>query len=502
MCLFRFKAKITEPSQAYTQWLAQQRTVKDIINFANNFTYVSDKEQFGKVDRWQTPSEFFVNKRGDCFTGDTKIIVVNKETKYYELKSLKELEFSWQKYQALSYNFKTQQYEFKNITAFMNKGEKPVKKYWLKNNTYFKCTDNHRFFTANALHNVTQYDILNKNGSIKIKEIEAKNLSTDWRKPEHFIFMANSIPALNAYKEDKEIAWLKGLYTAEGYSEKYHVCIANDNLLIRKKVESILTKHNIPYSNSKRLKCGYQSILKSSLKQELQEFGHNAFDKDIPSAYLSMGEEEIEFLLDGNADGDGYRLKEKYNDGKKLVYSTSSDSLCEKIFFLHLILNRPLTIYHSIKHGGVGKKPIWRLYENINNRQKREYLNGIGKIGVKRIEDVGIEEVYDITVEDNHNFILWNGVIAHNCEDIHLFIADAIHRALGLESYLIIAWKFTRFPLTEAHGMTIYKQSGQYYLLNYRRTYLMNSLKDKQALKQAGYNYIGGIWRMPDGRRV
>ena len=89
-----------------------------------------------------------------------------------------------------------------------------------------------------------------------------------------------------------------------------------------------------------------------------------------------------------------------------------------------------------------------------------------------------------------------------DCEDVAWFIADALYRALRLESYLIIAWKFTRFPLTEAHGMTIYKQSGQYYLLNYRRTYLMNSLKDKQALKQAGYNYIGGIWRMPDGRRV
>lgn len=89
-----------------------------------------------------------------------------------------------------------------------------------------------------------------------------------------------------------------------------------------------------------------------------------------------------------------------------------------------------------------------------------------------------------------------------DCEDIHLFIADALYRALGLESYLIVAWKFTRFPLTESHGMTIYKQSGQYYLLNYRRTYLMNSLKDKQALKQAGYNYIAGIWRMPDGKKI
>lgn len=89
-----------------------------------------------------------------------------------------------------------------------------------------------------------------------------------------------------------------------------------------------------------------------------------------------------------------------------------------------------------------------------------------------------------------------------DCEDIHLFIADALYRALGLESYLIVAWKFTRFPLTESHGMTIYKNKGLYYLLNYRRTYLMNSLKDKQAIKQAGYKYIGGIWKMPDGKRI
>jgi hypothetical protein len=30
----------------------------------------------------------------------------------------------------------------------------------------------------------------------------------------------------------------------------------------------------------------------------------------------------------------------------------------------------------------------------------------------------------------------------------------------------------------------------------------MNSLKDKQAIKQAGYKYIGGIWKMPDGKRI
>ena len=89
-----------------------------------------------------------------------------------------------------------------------------------------------------------------------------------------------------------------------------------------------------------------------------------------------------------------------------------------------------------------------------------------------------------------------------DCEDIHFFIADAIYRALGLESYLIVAWRFTRFPLSEAHAMTIYKKNNQYYLINYRNVISMNSLKDRQAIKQAGFSHIGGIWRMPDGRRV
>ena len=89
-----------------------------------------------------------------------------------------------------------------------------------------------------------------------------------------------------------------------------------------------------------------------------------------------------------------------------------------------------------------------------------------------------------------------------DCEDIASFIADAIYRALGLESYLIIAWRFTRFPLSEAHAMAIYKKDNQYFLVNYRDIIPMASLKDKEAVKKAGFSYIGGVWRMPDGKRV
>lgn len=91
-----------------------------------------------------------------------------------------------------------------------------------------------------------------------------------------------------------------------------------------------------------------------------------------------------------------------------------------------------------------------------------------------------------------------------DCEDVAWFMADALYRALGLESYLTIAWRFTRFPLSEAHAMAIYKDNDQIgcRLINYKRIIPMASLKDKEAVKKAGFSYIGGVWRMPDGRRV
>jgi len=90
-----------------------------------------------------------------------------------------------------------------------------------------------------------------------------------------------------------------------------------------------------------------------------------------------------------------------------------------------------------------------------------------------------------------------------DCEDVHLFLADAFYRVLGLESYLLIGWKWKRFPKAIAHGMTIVKrQDEKYYLINYGDIISMKHLKDKEALKQAGYSYFGGIFKMPNGKRV
>lgn len=38
-------------------------------------------------------------------------------------------------------------------------------------------------------------------------------------------------------------------------------------------------------------------------------------------------------------------------------------------------------------------------------------------VGIKKIEHIGKEDVYNMEVEDNHNFAINGGLIVHNCMD-------------------------------------------------------------------------------------
>jgi hypothetical protein len=71
---------------------------------------------------------------------------------------------------------------------------------------------------------------------------------------------------------------------------------------------------------------------------------------------------------------------------------------------------------------GAGKnpKPIWRILNNKNSIFKKNYgYKNISQTSIKTITDLNKEtQMYDITVEDNHNFILASsGTIVHNCDD-------------------------------------------------------------------------------------
>jgi len=58
--------ELDHESDAFAWWLHNLKSPEQLQAFLKNCTYISDFEQFGKIEYYQTPDEFFHNRKGDC----------------------------------------------------------------------------------------------------------------------------------------------------------------------------------------------------------------------------------------------------------------------------------------------------------------------------------------------------------------------------------------------------------------------------------------------------
>lgn len=64
------------------------------------------------------------------------------------------------------------------------------------------------------------------------------------------------------------------------------------------------------------------------------------------------------------------------------------------------------------------------------NIQKQEPVAGVAEIssvGIKAIRKVGKADVYNMEVENNHNFAIEGGLIVHNCMDSMRYFTKTKH---------------------------------------------------------------------------
>ena len=54
---------------------------------------------------------------------------------------------------------------------------------------------------------------------------------------------------------------------------------------------------------------------------------------------------------------------------------------------------------------------------SIQKQKPVAEVAGISCVGIKAIRKNGVADVYNLEVEDNHNFSVNNGLIVHNCMD-------------------------------------------------------------------------------------
>jgi deoxycytidine triphosphate deaminase len=131
----------------------------------------------------------------------------------------------------------------------------------------------------------------------------------------------SSVPAV--LRVDRELAWLLGLYVAEGYRRRGQIHVANTDQAILDRAEAVFTTlGQRVYRNSGSITCS--SVLLSAVFAGL-EMGTGASSKGLPKGSLGWPWQLLDSLLAGLIDGDGSIRREReclWTTSERLVSET------------------------------------------------------------------------------------------------------------------------------------------------------------------------------------
>lgn len=396
-------------------------------------------------DECFAPAGKVLERGGDCFPLDQKIIVKARMSGKYEMLPIGDLRHSYGDYEALSYNFEAGAYEFRSITGFVDKGIRPIAKARLSNGTDLVSTDDHKFWSVDGVGSSEK----------KIRRLSVRTMgeyAEVMKAPSHVrtgkgrIVQASQIPSIETVKINPSRAYLAGIYAAEGYFDGKHTCISQHKSDVRKRIESALSDEEISFryvpAHGKTEGSGaYYSLhggAANPVVLMMRSQGKNSFDMTLPNDFFSAGSLVVETMMAAHADGDAWKQKspenyKRYRPGLKQVYVTSSDVLMEQLRFGLLMLGKPSYAYRYENHGGSGRRPIWRLHEynesasrlmNRRNVTSKLGLDGLTFGTVRNVESAGEARVCCIEVEGNHNFFLSDGTLVSNCDNLSILYSS------------------------------------------------------------------------------
>ena len=401
-----------KPTDEYLSTVSKLDTITKLQELMSKFVYKWDtlKLLLWNVlwDSWKMPDQSLKEMQGDCLEENTTIITKDGFKKIKDI-NINDL--------VLSYNFDLEKYEYKKVINKWDKGILDGYIINLRNGHNIIATGEHRFFCRIDQKNKKKYEI---------KKLDDIDISRWWKRQ---IYSVYKIPC-GEINVDKNLAYIYGIYLAEGYGGDNHICIAQDKINIRKKIENALDNLNVPYSKSKREIHAFYNILKCNLKEDLKKLGSNSFNKNIPMEFLNWDKESLKSLIEGILDGDGTDRAKSWNNGNDLwEFSTSSEQVAKMFNIICRKVYGNCWFYKQEHHQGVGKEPIYRLRYNPNGKSNREIFNDISCVVIKSLGEIKNKHYYDIEIEDNHNFILADsGVISHNCEDAAILALDVLGR--------------------------------------------------------------------------
>jgi len=220
---------------------------------------------------------------------------------------------------------------------------------------------------------------------------------------------------INSSIKENVAAFLKGVFSGDGtVSKKGVISFSQSNLIIIKDIQKLLLKFGIHCSISKKNNKGHKEIngktcnIKESYKLTIYSKFNDVFKKEI-----------------------GFFQKNKSNrineEGDSINFGVPLDLSYDFIYNEMGSYKREYIKTSSIKNH-------LRLEEDENVSR---FLKGsFYYLKLEKKEEIkNIETVYDITVKDNHTFILSNGIILSNSAEPGILLWDNIIRESPADCY-------------------------------------------------------------------
>jgi len=291
-----------------------------------------------------------------------------------------------------------------------------------------KCTHAHRFFIKrpkryknNKLDNKQDFE------KLPIIEIEASNIKPgDW-------IMVNSelshTPNITSISTD--FARFLGYFCGDGYIKSIRsikknkiqktILLADDKRNFVEYYNSFLNNKGCIYKH-KTKNCWYSQTGDVESIHKIEKMGLNkkSNEKIIPPEIMNSSLDVIGAFIGGLYDADGSIANNKLS-----ICSYSSKFLYQLSFLLRKfgiistvdIKNKRVIISHT--HSAIKFQKIIPTLKKITLSCKKSQMNcNVGAVVWKTVSEIKTIEyngfVYDIEVENNHNFLLRNFIITHN----------------------------------------------------------------------------------------
>lgn len=383
---------------------------------------------------------------GNCFTGETTILTEKGHMRIDALVSLQD------KPMVLSYNHGTNECEWKRILATAEREVGKVIRVTTNKGSSLVCTPEHRIFTENGGYigakALTSRDIL-----YKIKDMSCVFNKANQKKN----LMQRVLGCFSAGTRDSELSLVREKCSEEEVrSRKVFYTVGKQRHVLRGSVcaeASLVQEQTQVYSMPKTMRKKDKTILLNSVQEENESpQGSSRYTLQTMWNRIFHKQHEKSILLTTMQKSSSFKKNDRrrklsfQNWGELQLYLSKFASYClrkRQEYMCSMQENKKengSTSCGSQPQKQCAEKPDTSLcYTSCNSSQVEKDSISLVQ-GLRR----GSYKVYDIQVEDNHNFFA-NGVLVHNC-----IIIDDPHKnreEAESQTYRDTVWEYYRSTL-------------------------------------------------------